>query len=117
MLLDLKQELKIRNISLPPKPNTELLDISTASPAKNSTLTGGVADNVSKINDINDSKNNNNNLNLSLNASTLDKTNTSLNLSLSETLQNISSNTTIQPATPLKTHSDSQTKSQMLKCN
>lgn len=117
MILDLKQELKIRNISLPPKPNTELLDISTASPAKNSTLIGGVVDNVSKINDINDSKNNNNNLNLSLNASTLDKTNTSLNLSLSETLQNISSNTTIQPATPLKTHSDPQTKSQMLKCN
>ncbi|CAO1431815.1 unnamed protein product [Diamesa serratosioi] len=98
---DLKQELKIRNISLPPKPNTELLDISTASPVKNTTLIGGVVDNVSKINDINDSKNNNNNLNLSLNASTLDKTNTSLNLSLSETLQNISNDCNLSTNSPI----------------
>jgi hypothetical protein len=74
-ITDLKQELKIRNISLPPhqaKLGTSTIS-NTSSPAKDS--------NVSKLNDLNDSKNNNN---LSLNAS-VDKTSNASTLSLNNT--------------------------------
>lgn len=68
-LLDLKQELKIRNISIPARKNNDTSNISTtsSSPSKHNSMDAS----VSKLNDLNDSKNNNN---LSLNASSLDNT-------------------------------------------
>lgn len=112
---DLKQELKIRNISLPSR--HAMIDTSainaTSSPSKDSS-------NVSKLNDINDSKNNNN---LSLNAS-MDKTSNTSTFSLNNssmletTLHNVSCGANAASSTQ-KSHNDSlhnRSSQSVLKC-
>lgn len=101
---DLKQELKIRNISLPSKHNNEVIDKTNKS--MTASKTNDTLDNssVSKMNDINDSRNNNS---LSLNAS-MDKTtfnNTSL---MDTTIHNMSCGTT-DSISPKSTHDSAAT--------
>lgn len=107
LILDLKQELKIRNISLPSR--HAMIDTSaisaSASPTKDNISMD--SSNVSKLNDINDSKNNNN---LSLNAS-MDKTqnHSTLNNSslLETTLHNVSCGSNNAASSTQKSHNDS----------
>ena len=120
-LSDLKQELKIRNISLPSRhAMMETSTISeTSSPSKdikNSTMDSS---NVSKINDLNDSKNNNN---LSLNAS-MDNTTSTLSLNnssmLDMTLHNSSCGAANATSSTQKSHNDSfhnKSSQSVLKC-
>lgn len=121
LFLDLKQELKIRNISLPSRP--AMMDTSTiseiSSPSKdikNSTMDSS---NVSKLNDLNDSKNNNN---LSLNAS-MDKNTSTLSLNnssmLDMTLHNASCGAANATSSTQKSHNDSfhnKSSQSVLKC-
>lgn len=110
LVLDLKQELKIRNISLPQR-NTliEKSTISATSSSKNYS-------NVSKLNDLNDSKNNNN---LSLNASADNNTNSLNNSSsLETTLHNVSGGLNATSSSH-KSHNDSflnKSPQSVLKC-
>jgi nuclear distribution protein NudE len=87
---DLKQELKIRNISLPTKLNNEVIDKNKSMTASKSNIT--METSVSKMNDINDSRNNNS---LSLNAS-MDKTTSTFNNTsmMDTTIHNMSCGTT-----------------------
>jgi hypothetical protein len=117
-ILDLKQELKIRNISLPSR--HAMMDTSTISESsspskdlKNSTMD---VSNVSKLNDINDSKNNNN---LSLNAS-MDNTTLSLNnSSMLDTTLHSASGAVNATSSSQKSHNDSfvnKSSQSVLKC-
>lgn len=107
--VDLKQELKIRNISLPQRPAIS----AATSPTKDS--------NVSKLNDLNDSKNNNLSLNASMekitNLSALSLNNSS---SLDTTLHNVSSttanNATGSTRNTLNDSLSNKSSSQVLKC-
>ncbi|KAG5678120.1 hypothetical protein PVAND_007819 [Polypedilum vanderplanki] len=63
---DLKQELKIRNISIPPQINDTTVANVTSTPSRNKAAALDAS--VSTLNDINDSKNNNS---LSFNASSI----------------------------------------------
>jgi len=121
---DLKQELKIRNISLPTPRHPDLISDKCTS-VNNTTLTSTAtttttltpatkSHNVSKLNDINDSKNNNSCL--SLNAS-LDKTSSTTlslnNSSLMDTTLNASGSTTLKSQSDSMNHSTQQS---VLKC-
>lgn len=117
-LLDLKQELKIRNISLPTKLNNEVIDKNKSSmTASKSNLT--VETSVSKMNDINDSRNNNS---LSLNAS-MDKTTSTFNNTsmMDTTIHNMSCGTTtttesISPKSQNDSGINKSTQNSVLKC-
>lgn len=100
LLVDLKQELKIRNISLPLR-NASAIS-AHSSPSKDNIV---VNSNVSKFNDLNDSKNNN----LSLNASMDKSTNSSFNncSMLDATLHNNSSGVNNATGSTHKSHNDS----------
>jgi nuclear distribution protein NudE len=91
---DLKQELKIRNISIPPRPQISSSSNEEPSKVNNINNNNSSLDIESKLNDINDSKNNNN---LSLNASCTDKSTTSFNNSnsviMDSTIHNMSCST------------------------
>lgn len=78
---DLKQELKIRNISLPPNANRKsMLDQNTSMSASSTpTKEKSNTSSVSKINEINDSKNNNLSLNASNNTTFLEHSSSTLN--------------------------------------
>lgn len=105
---DLKQELKIRNISLPAKHNNEVIDTNSKSMTASKTNVT-VDTSVSKMNDINDSRNNNS---LSLTAS-MDKTSSTFNNTslMDTTIHNMSCGTTttesISPKSP--THDSTST--------
>lgn len=114
---DLKQELNIRNISLPAAKRNSMSSSSTPTKDHNN----GNNNSVSKLNDINDNKNNNN---LSLNASNtsfLDKTtstqhnNTSLmDITLHNNSLDVTNNDSLQ-----KSHIDSinnRSSTSVLKC-
>lgn len=116
---DLKQELKIRNISLPTKlSNNEVIDKNKSTTASKSNVTN-VETSVSKMNDINDSRNNNS---LSLNASMDKTTSTFNNTSLMDTTtHNMSCGTTtttesISPKSPNDSGINKSTQNSVLKC-
>lgn len=102
---DLKQELKIRNISLPPnrKPVVESNSPISASSTPKKEKTN--ASSVSKINEINDSKNNNLSLNNASNTTFLDNS--------SSTTQNNSSLMDITLHNSLDVSADTIQKSQL----
>lgn len=119
-MADLKQELKIRNISLPTRQTNEIMDsnnisTSTSSPSKNNNSMD--LESVSKLNDINDSKNNNS---LSLNAS-MDTTlfNNSSSV-MDTTIHNTSCETTTDSIGTQKSHNDTfnnkPSQNSVLKC-
>lgn len=133
-ILDLKQELKIRNIAIPKKVDSgdggeEPMDTSI-SPPKNRLSTRG----VSRLNDINDSRNNNNSSSSFLDKSSL-TSKTFNNSSLNDTtiLNNNNNNTSLDtsmmsnhndPSNILKSHMNAEnlnkssqpTNSTILKC-
>lgn len=115
---DLKQELKIRNISLPPNPNRKSMMEQNSAMSASSTPTKKEktsASSVSKINEINDSKNNN----LSLNATSFLENSSSTHTSslMDITLHNsfdVSNNDTLQKSQLDSTQNKSSTS--VLKC-